>query len=223
MEFLEVALNKNSTIRILEVTPDYRPLSLSFDVPEAFVGISLLKRDMVCVDTLKEELQLAVTALFSSMPKLAITDKPLNLAVKGLITSLLGIVEETIDYNNITITGITITGKNYSTAKILTDNFFCELNSLNSPIQDLQYYAEALGKSVDYITRVVKKETGSSPMHWINKRTIRLAQVMLCDKLQNFSITHISEYLNFATPERFSKLFKTITGVSLTQYRIDNL
>lgn len=173
---------------------------------------------MVCVDTLKEELQLAVTALFPSMPKLAITDKPLNLAVKGLITSLLGIVEETIGYNN-----ITITGKNCSTAKILTDNFFCELNSLNSPIQDLQYYAEALGKSVDYITRVVKKETGSSPMHWINKRTIRLAQVMLCDKLQNFSITHISEYLNFATPEHFSKLFKTITGVSPTQYRVDNL
>jgi len=215
VEFLEVALNKNFTIRTLEVTPDDRPLSLSFDVPEAFVGISLLKRDMVCVDALKE---VAVTALFSSMPKLAITDKPLNLAVKGLITSLLGIVEETIDYNN-----ITITGKNYSTAKILTDNFSCEPNSLNSPIRDLQYYAEALGKSVDYMTRVVKKETGSSPMHWINKRTIRLAQVMLCDKLQNFSITHISEYLNFATPEHFSKLFKTITGVSPTQYRVDNL
>lgn len=96
----------------MEVTPDYRPLSLSFDVPEAFVGTSLLKRDMVCVDTLKEELQLAVTALFSSMSKLAITDKPLNLAVKGLITSLLGIVEETIGYNN-----ITITGKNCNTAK----------------------------------------------------------------------------------------------------------
>ena len=212
-------LNKNSTIRTLEATTDYSPISLSFDAPELFVGTSLLKRDMVCIESLNEELQLAVMGIFSSIPKVVATDNPLlNPSVKGLITSLLGIVEDTVKDNN-----LTITGKNYNAAKILTDNFFYELNKQDSPVRNLQHYAEAVGKSVDYLTRVVKKETGFSPMHWINQRTIRLAQVMLCDKTQNFSINHIANFLNFATAEHFSKLFKTIAGMSPTEYRIGNI
>lgn len=210
-------LNKNSTIRTLKVSSDYSPLSLSFDEPELFGGTSLLKRDMVCIDTLKEDFQLAVTGIFSSMSKVATTDNSLNFVLKGMIISLLGIVEETAKDNS-----LTISGKNYNAAKILTDNFFYELNKQENPKRNLQYYAEAVGKSVDYMTRVVKKETDFPPTHWINMRTMRLAQVMLCDKSQNFSITYISEYLNFATPEHFSKLFKTITGMSPTQYRDDN-
>jgi AraC-like DNA-binding protein len=174
---------------------------------------------MVCIESLNEELQLAVMGIFSSIPKVVATDNPLlNPSVKGLITSLLGIVEDTVKDNN-----LTITGKNYNAAKILTDNFFYELNKQDSPVRNLQHYAEAVGKSVDYLTRVVKKETGFSPMHWINQRTIRLAQVMLCDKTQNFSINHIANFLNFATAEHFSKLFKTIAGMSPTEYRIGNI
>ena len=211
-------LNKNSTIRTLEATSDYSPLSLSFDVPETFGGTSLLKRDMVCEKIVNEELQLVVTGIFSSMSKVATTDKPLNPAVKGLISSLLGIIEDIVKDSN-----LTIIGKNYDAAKILTDNFFYELNKQDSPKRRLQYYAKAVGKSVDYMTRVVKKETGFSPMYWINMRTVRLAQVMLCDNIHNFSINHIAEYLNFATAEHFSKLFKTITGMSPTEYRIANI
>lgn len=210
-----IYLNKNSTIRTLEVTPDYRPLTLSFDLPETLNGTSLLKRDMASVDTLDEQQQQWAENCFLSMATFAPRDKhePINSTVKGTIISLLGMIDQAVKDEAIK------KSSSYNAAKILVDNFYYELNKQDPPDRTLGYYAKALGKSIDYVTRVVKKETGFPPMHWINLRTIRLAQAMLCDKQNNYSINYIAEYLNCGSLAYFSKLFKSYIGVSPTEYR----
>ncbi len=210
-----IFLNKNSTIRTLEVSYDYRPLTLSFDLPETLNGTSLLKRDMASVDTLDEQQQQWAENCFLSMATFAPRDKhePINSTVKGSIISLLGMIDQAVKDEAIKKSA------SYNAAKILVDNFYYELNKQERPNRTLGYYADALGKSIDYVTRVVKKETGFPPMHWINLRTIGLAQVMLCDKQNNYSVNYIAEYLNCGSLAYFSRLFKSFNGISPTEYR----
>lgn len=68
-----------------------------------------------------------------------------------------------------------------------------------------------------YIFKQFKKNTGSSIMAYFNKLKIEKAKQLLRET--NMSVTAISEYLTFESPNYFSKLFKKITGHTPSTYR----
>lgn len=81
----------------------------------------------------------------------------------------------------------------------------------------IDYYAETLCITPNYLSDVVKQESGMTVMQWINRHAIQEIKVLL--KYSNLSISEIAEKVNFDNPSFFSKFFKRETGLTPNEYR----
>lgn len=90
-----------------------------------------------------------------------------------------------------------------------------ELQTLGFP--SVKYFAEALNLSPNYLSDLLKKETGKNGTDHIQLHVIELAK----DKLLNsrVSVSEIAYELGFEYPQYFSKMFKKHTGESPAEYR----
>ncbi|WP_316839265.1 helix-turn-helix transcriptional regulator [Pedobacter gandavensis] len=84
--------------------------------------------------------------------------------------------------------------------------------------QSIAFYASALAVSENYLHRCIKETIGESPKEWINKVSILQSQLLLQDMTK--SISEIAFELNYGDPSYFGRLFKKITGVTPSEYRI---
>ena len=84
----------------------------------------------------------------------------------------------------------------------------------------VNYCGEQFNMSSNYLSDLLKKETGKSAKDHIYSHVIGRAK----DKLlgSNESISEIAYDLGFEYPQHFSKLFKKQTGMSPVQYRTQN-
>lgn len=73
------------------------------------------------------------------------------------------------------------------------------------------------GLSNCYLSRLFRKETGESITEYIIKRKINAAKNML--KYSNYSLSQISETLAFSCQSYFTKIFKSIEGITPKKYR----
>ncbi len=82
----------------------------------------------------------------------------------------------------------------------------------------VKFYANSLAVSENYLNRCVNLVTNKSPKQHINELVIYHSKVLL----QNFSkdISEIAFDLNFSDASYFGRLFKQITKVTPSQYRI---
>ena len=81
-------------------------------------------------------------------------------------------------------------------------------------------YAEELAISPQYLSEVIHKNTGASPIYWMHKRTFLEAKYYLIHT--GLSIKEISNKLDFSSPAHFSKFFKKMTnGLSPSQFLVD--
>jgi AraC family transcriptional activator of pobA len=81
----------------------------------------------------------------------------------------------------------------------------------------LEFYAEHLHVTPKYLSAVIKKHTGKSAAQWIDESITLEAKVLL----QNlrFTVSQISNQLNFTDQSTFGKFFKANTGYTPVQYR----
>lgn len=84
-------------------------------------------------------------------------------------------------------------------------------------VPSVQYFAEKVHLSANYLSDVLKKETGRSAKDHINDFLIKKAKSMLVNS--GDSISEIAYALGFNYPHYFSRLFKTKTGVTPNKYR----
>jgi len=80
------------------------------------------------------------------------------------------------------------------------------------------FYAAELSISENYLHRCIKETIGESPKEWINKVGILQSQLLLQDLTK--SISEIAFELNYGDPSYFGRLFKKITGITPSEYRI---
>ena len=80
------------------------------------------------------------------------------------------------------------------------------------------FYAAELSVSENYLHRCIKETIGESPKEWINKVSILQSQLLLQDLTK--SISQIAFELNYGDPSYFGRLFKKISGVTPSEYRI---
>lgn len=85
-------------------------------------------------------------------------------------------------------------------------------------LPSVSYFAEELHLSANYFGDLVKKQTGKSPLEYIQLRLIDLAKERIFDNSK--SISEISYELGFKYPQHFTRLFKQKVGVSPLEYRI---
>lgn len=73
--------------------------------------------------------------------------------------------------------------------------------------------------SKDHFIRLFKKDMGITPTQYINQKKMERAQLMLITS--DFSIKHIAYALSFENVYYFNRLFKGITGLTPSEYRLN--
>lgn len=99
----------------------------------------------------------------------------------------------------------------------LLDHYFNSEELLNLGFPSVKYFAEQLHLSPNYLSDLLKKETGKNGTEHIQFHVIELAK----DKLlsSTVSVSEIAYDLGFEYPQYFSKMFKKKTGMTPAEYR----
>lgn len=83
--------------------------------------------------------------------------------------------------------------------------------------KNVQYYAQQLNISENYLNKCVKEATNKPPKQWINEISILHSQILLQDATRD--IASVAFELKYQSPSYFTRLFKKVTGYSPTEYR----
>lgn len=84
----------------------------------------------------------------------------------------------------------------------------------------VQYLCELLGITQPYLYNIFKSRLGCSPKQYISDCKLTQAKDLLSKS--TYTISQIADSLGFPDVMAFSKFFLRKTGISPTQYRIDN-
>lgn len=101
--------------------------------------------------------------------------------------------------------------------KQLNDNFLELAAGTADKIRSVKTFAELLNVHPNYLTNVVKTETGKPATDWIQERAVAEAQSLLNNT--TLSISEISFRLGFADTAHFAKFFRKRAGLSPTAFR----
>lgn len=98
----------------------------------------------------------------------------------------------------------------------LTANF---LNFLRNKelLWNIQDYADNLHVHPNYLSNIIKSETGKTVKQWINEKIISEAKSML--RNTSMTISEVANALSFEDVSNFNRFFKSNTGQLPTHYR----
>lgn len=82
---------------------------------------------------------------------------------------------------------------------------------------DIDSLADISCLSKDHFIRLFKKETGTTPLQYINQKKIEKAQLILIT--DNMPVKNIAYLLAYEDHSYFNRLFKKVTGITPQQYR----
>lgn len=94
---------------------------------------------------------------------------------------------------------------------------FKDDNLANRGIPTVQFVADSLHISANYLSRLLRQLTGQSTQQFIHDKLIDVAKEKL--STTDLSVNEIAYDLGFEHPQSFSKLFKTKTNQSPLAFR----
>ena len=95
--------------------------------------------------------------------------------------------------------------------------FLLSLNQEYRQQRTVRYYAEKQGLTPRHFADIVKRESGFTPMEWINMVTINQAKNLL--RQPNILVKQVADELGFPEQFTFRKYFKVHTGQSPSEYQ----
>lgn len=99
----------------------------------------------------------------------------------------------------------------------LLKRYYSESFAEELGVPSLKYFSEALNISTNYMSDLLKKETGKTAKEHIHLFIIEKAKNNLLNS--SYSISEIAYSLGFEYPQHFSSLFKSKTGLSPSEFR----
>jgi len=102
----------------------------------------------------------------------------------------------------------------------LLKDYYTSGQLLETGPPSIQYFAEKVHLSPNYLSDLLKKETGRSAKDHINDFLVDKAKTLLLSSTD--SVSGIAYTLGFNYPHYFSRLFKSKTGMTPQQYRESN-
>lgn len=93
--------------------------------------------------------------------------------------------------------------------QLLKDNFRTQ--------HEIRFYSGKLGITPEYLSRIVRKITGKTVMHFLDRMLVTEASRQLIHS--RMSMAELASYLNFATSAGLSKFFKNHKGIPPLKYR----
>lgn len=100
---------------------------------------------------------------------------------------------------------------------ILFERFMSLVSEFHTSERGMAFYAQRLGMTPKYLSRLIKQVSGRSAPEWIDSFVIQEAKSML--KYTDESIKEIVYKLNFVNASVFYKFFKAQTGMTPSEYR----
>lgn len=95
-------------------------------------------------------------------------------------------------------------------------NYFSKNEIITTP--NVSFFADKASLTTGYFSNLIKKETGMSPKDLITLKLIDEAKRRLVETSQDIGV--IAYSLGFEYPAHFTRLFKKITGLTPTEYRV---
>lgn len=95
--------------------------------------------------------------------------------------------------------------------------YYEEDRAVEQGVPSVKYCGEHLNMSANYLSDLLKKETGLNAQQHIHQFVIERAKTQLLNSREQ--ISRIAYGLGFEYPQHFSKLFKAKTGMSPAEYR----
>jgi len=102
----------------------------------------------------------------------------------------------------------------------LLREYINDKNLAESGLPTVACFADKLNLSASYLTDVLKNQTGKNSQEHIHLALVDKAKTMLLGTAK--SVSEVAYDLGFDYPSHFSKLFKSKTGKSPSQYRMLN-
>ncbi|MDW7691360.1 helix-turn-helix domain-containing protein [Flammeovirgaceae bacterium SG7u.111] len=99
----------------------------------------------------------------------------------------------------------------------LLSAYYSKGNLIENAIPTVQYFANELNLSANYLSRLLKTLTGQSTKHFIQDKIIDLAKERL--STTDLSVSEIAYQLGFEHIQSFSKLFKNKTDYTPSEFR----
>lgn len=109
---------------------------------------------------------------------------------------------------------------NVSEFESFLKDYFASEKPATLGLPSVKYCGEQLNMSPNYLSDLLKKETGKSAKEHIYAFVVNKAKNKLLNSTAN--ISEIAYDLGFEYPQHFSKLFKKQTGMSPAKYRTQN-
>ncbi|RQO74407.1 AraC family transcriptional regulator [Pedobacter sp. KBW06] len=99
----------------------------------------------------------------------------------------------------------------------IIDDFYLLISHYGSKERSASFYADKLHLSPQYLTTLVKNQTGKSIIQWIEHVVIMHAKSLL--KSTSLSVKEISQELNFSDISLFCRYFKRCTHLTPNAFR----
>ncbi|UKB85943.1 helix-turn-helix transcriptional regulator [Chryseobacterium sp. MEBOG06] len=99
----------------------------------------------------------------------------------------------------------------------IIEHFFELLNKHGHLQRGVLFYSDQLHLSPQYLSSLIKKETGKPIKQWISYMVIKHAKELL--KTTSLSIKEISNQLQFVDSSLFCRYFRRCTGITANTYR----
>ncbi|WP_420547575.1 helix-turn-helix domain-containing protein [Curvivirga sp.] len=99
----------------------------------------------------------------------------------------------------------------------MLQQYFDEERCLDEGIPTVTFCGDSLNMSPQYLSDMLKKETGQTTLQHIQNFVIERAKVQLLNTKEQ--VSQIAYGLGFEYPQHFSKLFKAKTGMSPAEFR----
>ena len=120
-------------------------------------------------------------------------------------------------YNRQFITRKTASNDLLTKIEALLDEYFQNDKILESGLPTVQFFADKLNLSPNYLSDMLRIITGQSTQQHIHNKLIEKAKEAL--STTNLTVSEIAYQLGFEYPQSFSKLFKAKMNVSPLEYR----
>jgi AraC family transcriptional regulator, transcriptional activator of pobA len=103
---------------------------------------------------------------------------------------------------------------------ILNENFKNLLIQKSDKVLSIKEIADSMNIHPNYLSNVIKEESGKSASDWIQDRTLAEAQVLL--KNSNKTVSEIAFIFGFTDSTHFAKFFKKMSSISPSDFRKKN-
>jgi len=94
--------------------------------------------------------------------------------------------------------------------------------NLSDPLFSVEDELKKIPLNYDYMRKLFKKETGETPLGYLNGRRMELAKKLLAGGASNrytqYSVAQVAEACGFSEPLYFSRVFKKYAGVPPSEY-----